>query len=131
MKYVFLIFCALNSLVLSAQNLDSIKTAIASAKEDTVKISLLIQAASAVLNNNPEQALQWSNAAEEISRHISSESGIAKSLKTKGDYYKLKGDYTTAIEFYSNARNIFDKLNDVRSSASCGNSIATCYFETG
>ncbi len=131
MKYVFLIFCALNSLVLSAQNLDSIKTAIASAKEDTVKISLLIQAASAVLNNNPEQALKWSNAAEEISRHISSESGIAKSLKTKGDYYKLKGDYTTAIEFYSNARNIFDKLNDVRSSASCGNSIATCYFETG
>lgn len=131
MKPILLFLLCLCSIFLSAQNIDSLKTVIAGTREDTAKINLLVQAASTVINNNPEQAFRWSVEAEEISKRISSESGIAKSLKTKGDYYKLKGDYATAIDLYSSATKIFDKLKDIRSSASCGNSVASCYFETG
>jgi len=62
--------------------------------------------------SQPAKSFEYANTALEISKRINFLKGEATAYNNLGVYYKQKGDYDKALQFYQQSFNLYDSLND-------------------
>jgi signal transduction histidine kinase len=123
----FLSVNAQNSSIDSLENLLQKHT-----QKDSVRVNLLFEIFTVYIKNrNLEKAIEYNKIAEEISKEISYERGIAKSLDNIGTYYYNKGDLNSAAKYWLISLEEFKKLNDLELQSRRSYYIAYCYLYTG
>ncbi|MFK5892592.1 MAG: tetratricopeptide repeat protein [Pseudomonadota bacterium] len=127
----------LSSLFLSvntqASTIDSLENLLQKhTQKDSVRVNLLLDIFTEYIKNrNLEKAIEYNKIAEDISKEISYERGIAKSIDNTGTYYYNKGDLNSAAKYWLISLEEFRKLNDLESQSRRSYYIAYCYLYTG
>ena len=105
--------------------LDSLKTELSKAKEDTNKVSILITLISMQANYEPKEALKYSIPALELAKKLQWKPGIAGAYNGMGASYKGLADYPNALNSYFKSLEINETLgnkkNIARTTANVGN----------
>ena len=99
LKFLFFTLFLQHCSYLSAQNnqvIDSIRTLIKKAPDDTSKVSKLISLSLQYKNNNTDSALKYGKQAFDLSQQLNSLSKIGYSHIFLGSLFLDKGDYGTA-----------------------------------
>lgn len=98
-----------------SQNLDSLKSELASAAEgDEVKFTLLKQLAVAYTYENLDSAIHYANSLISLSEASSDKLKIAKAYNTLSDAYNMKGLYREAIPPLEKSIALCKELNSVK-----------------
>lgn len=107
---------------------DSLLRLIESDKEDTLKITHLIQLSNELSKTDLDKALEYSKQANALAKKIDSQPLIGKTFLRTGRIYRLQGKYSEALENYLQALKIFETLNDPQQIAGCLNGIGTLHL---
>jgi len=95
-----------------AQNkkIDSLKTALNIAPNDSNKVSLLNELCREYRHFNPATAIQYSRQAITLSEQIGFKKGIANSLQNIGIVYSYQGDYVKMLDYYLQSLKVYEEL---------------------
>ena len=98
-----------------AQNkrtIDSLQTALISAKEDTNKVNILIAFVNEYVRSNtsPDSVIGYGNKVLELSNKINYKLGIARGYRGIGLGYKNKFDFQKSYEYFINALKIDEEI---------------------
>lgn len=110
---------------------DSLKTELASAKEDTAKVNLYLMLTNELQLSNADSAYVYTGKALSLSRKLGWEKGLAFALDDAGNYYNGRGNYPEALKNFTRALDLFEKLGRKRNMAIVCNSIGNTYLGTG
>lgn len=132
MRIIFTILLLYNSLAALSQNknIDSLKTALLSAK-DSSKSELLDKLAWELKYSAPDEALSYSSWLYYYADTIGVEKWKALSLHKAGIILWVKGDLPEAIDTTKAAIVLFEKLGMTKRKAGCINNIAAIYNSMG
>ncbi len=114
-----------------AQNqkyIDSLLVKLNTTENDTSKVNLLNKIASDFYYVNPENIFEYADQALELSKDISYEKGIAEAYNNLGIYYRSKGIYDLAIDYFFNSIEIMEEINDKSGIARCYNLFGIIYY---
>lgn len=95
---------------------------------DTAQINLLNKIASDLLYVNPDKINEFAEQALELSEKINYKTGIANAYNNLGIYYRTKGIYEMAIDYFFNSLNIVESINDINGIARSYNLIGIIYY---
>ncbi len=109
--------------------LDSLKTELSKAKEDTNKVNILVTLSSMQANYEPREALKYSMPAVELAKKLQWEKGIAKAYNTLGAGYRGLSDYPNALNSYFRSLEINEALGDKKSVARTTANVGSVYRE--
>lgn len=118
MKKILILFFALQSTAsLFAQNneqkiIDSLNIELNKAIEDTAKVKITNQIASAYVYINPDIALKKSILGLKLAKKINYKKGIITSYINLGIVHCVKSDYTKGLDFLYKALTIAEELNE-------------------
>jgi serine phosphatase RsbU (regulator of sigma subunit)/Tfp pilus assembly protein PilF len=101
------------------------------AKDDSVKVSLLISICDSLYRSKPEQAFQYGTTALDLAKKIKFRKGEAYALKYIGMTYFVKGDYVKAIDCFENSLAIFEEIDFKKGIANMLNSLGVIYNNYG
>ncbi len=110
------------------ENVDSLKRLLNGSLSDTARVNLLNRLAEAQQYIDREQMRILGEEALEISEDIGYQKGIASAYNNLGTYYRLRGIYENAIDYYFNALQIMEDIKDERGIARCYNLIGILYY---
>ncbi|MBC7864780.1 MAG: tetratricopeptide repeat protein [Bacteroidia bacterium] len=130
MKYT-LFFAMLFFFCISfAQNrkIDSLLTLLKKDKEDTIRVKDLSALAWELKANNPDTAIVLSTCALYLAQKLNWKRGIAASFSNLGVFYKSKGDYQKALDFYLKSLRIMEERKDKKGIPIGLGNIGTIYF---
>ena len=124
-----LIFLLIFSGTSTAQNpqLDSLRTFVASAKDDTTKVKAVLDLAFAVRLSDPDEAIKIALQGKKLAEELNWKYGIAKAFNTLGTTYKSRSEYPEALEQYQKALSIYEELNKKKEIATVLMNIGTVY----
>ena len=124
---VFLLFHELFAL---SQNLpDTLQYKLDNSTDDTIKAKTLTIISDYLRANNPQEALNYAKMALDLSQQIKYNVGIASSYSRMGTLYQLLGQYSKAIDCFSNSITIFEQLENKYGLGSCYNSFGWLWYE--
>jgi len=131
-QYIFLI-CIFFSLSAISQDrtADSLKAELVKAKEDTLKVRLLLQLSSYYLDSTPEQARIFGLQALELALQLKFNTGRALALKNIGSAYYFLGNTTATLDYYGQSLHVYDSIGDLESKARILNNFGTVYYMNG
>ncbi|GGG83051.1 hypothetical protein GCM10007415_15010 [Parapedobacter pyrenivorans] len=110
--------------------LDSLKTELtASSTQDTLRVSLLLKIADALVWNDPDEALDYAHQARELANTLDWQKGIARALRQEGIVHYEQSDPVRAMDFFQKALKTAEPLHDRRFNASIYNNIANIYSD--
>jgi serine phosphatase RsbU (regulator of sigma subunit)/tetratricopeptide (TPR) repeat protein len=102
------------------------------AQEDTSKVKLLNQLVGQELaQNRPNQALEYANQAYQLATNLNYTKGKAESAVALGKVYRQKINYTTSLNYFLEAAQEFQKLNDFQNLSTTHSEIALLYQTQG
>ncbi|MDQ6757588.1 MAG: tetratricopeptide repeat protein [Bacteroidota bacterium] len=111
MKKIFLFLLSIafvfNS---SAQIIDSLKRALAIAKEDTTKVNILVLLS--YYDGSYENGLKLSQEALALAKKIKYEKGEAESMHQLANQFRIVNNYILALHYYIESLKIKERLND-------------------
>jgi class 3 adenylate cyclase/tetratricopeptide (TPR) repeat protein len=113
------------------KEIDSIKLAIRSAKEDTNKVNSLLLLSKKYFNEEPEEAIKIANQARNLAEKIKFKKGEAYALKNIGIGYYMQGKYLETFEHWNISMKCFDALGDQQGVANILSNIGSVYFDQG
>ena len=113
------------------KEIDSIKLAIKSAKEDTNKVNSLLLLSKKYFNEEPEEAIKIANQARNLAEKIKFKKGEAYALKNIGIGYYMQGKYLETFEHWNKSMKCFDALGDQQGVANILSNIGSVYFDQG
>jgi class 3 adenylate cyclase/Tfp pilus assembly protein PilF len=113
------------------KEIDSIKLAIKSAKEDTNKVNSLLLLSKKHFNEEPEEAIKIANQARNLAEKIKFKKGEAYALKNIGIGYYMQGKYLETFEHWNKSMKCFDALGDQQGVANILSNIGSVYFDQG
>ena len=90
---------------------DSLIRSLKDSKDDTNKVSLLIEIADFYNKTNADKALDYSDQALSLSNKLKWQKGEADAYSMKGYAYQLKGDLTKSLDMQLTALKIFEQIN--------------------
>jgi len=117
-----------------AQNkatIEQLQQAYQSASTDTAKILRLIDIAFQYYSSKPDTTIQLAQAAFQRANDIGFVKGMAWASNRTGVGYYLKGEYSTALEYYQQALLLFQKINEKKGMAATLNGIGIIYRNQG
>jgi len=91
--------------------LDSLRTFISTAKDDSVKVKSVLDLAFAMRLIDADEGIKLALQGQKLAEELQWKPGIAKSYNTLGTCYKFKSEYATTLECYQKALSIFEELN--------------------
>jgi adenylate cyclase len=100
-------------------------------KKDTAYINALLLQSKQHYGDDPDKSIRLANEAMTLSREIKYDKGEALSLKSIGIVYYNQQKYVEALEYWENARKIFEKQNNDEGVANILNNMAAIYFKQG
>jgi serine phosphatase RsbU (regulator of sigma subunit) len=112
-----------------AQNpqIDSLKTFIATAKDDTNKVKAVLDLAYAFRLIDPDAGIKYALQGQELAEELNWKYGIGKSYNTLGTTYKAQSEYAKALEHYQKALSLFEELGKKKEIATALMNIGTVY----
>ena len=127
---IIFIFCLLSWSSRSQDQayIDSLVHQLDFTTSDTAKINLLNQIATDLLYVNSEKINDFANQALDLSKKINYNIGIANAYNNLGIYYRTKGIYDMAIDYFFNSLNIVESQNDINGIARSYNLIGIIYY---
>ncbi|MES1214113.1 MAG: adenylate/guanylate cyclase domain-containing protein [Bacteroidota bacterium] len=114
-----------------AQNIDSLKSNLTLAKDDSARVDILLQISNYFLSTEPKEAVPYATEAIELATKINYQTGLAKSLKSIGIAYYQQSQYKEAIENWNRALEAFKKLNDKVGISNIQSNIGAVYKDQG
>ncbi len=115
---------------IQAQNkrvLDSLQVVYKNAKHDTSKILTLVSIASQYRNNKSDTTLILAEKALDWAEKNKYENGVLNAWAAIGAYYRIKGSYDIASNYYHKVLKIREKNGDKKGVAAMLNSIGSIY----
>ncbi len=114
-----------------AQNpeLDSLKLAIASAKEDSSKVNSMLLLSKNYLGISPEEALKIAREAKGLAVKLNFKTGIGYAQKNEGLAYQRQGNYIDALEAWQQSLKTFEEINFKPGIANLQQNLGTIYFD--
>jgi len=113
LRYISLAICTLSAaeVCLGQQDaIDSLTTRLKEKLHDAHRVKTLNSLAKVLKYANPDTTFILSSEALSIAEANEWQFGIAKSMDRLGSFYGLKGDYSTALDYYFNALKIYEEL---------------------
>ncbi len=131
-KFIFFLFLLL-SLGSLAQDpvADSLKNAIAKAKDDSLKVNTQLLLCKKYFGSNPQLAIKIATEAKELSEKINFSRGIAYALKNIGIAYYMQGRYIETLDYWQQSQKVFEDMNDKVGVANILSNIGVMYFDQG
>lgn len=125
MKYAFLLFCTLNSIVALAQT-DSLEKSLATAKGDQ-RVKALNELFRSNFNSEPVKAIGFARQALTLATEIDDRKGMAAAYNNLGVAYKSQGALDKSLEYYLRALSIYDNIKNKDGIATTKSNIGTIY----
>ncbi|MCU0443475.1 MAG: tetratricopeptide repeat protein [Microscillaceae bacterium] len=111
-----------------AQELNPQVVLLKQAQEDTNKVKLLNQIAEQELSQNKsDKALEYAQEAYKLALNLNYKKGKAESALSLGKVYRQKSNYTTALNYFLEANQDFQKQTDWQNTAIAQGEIALLY----
>ena len=99
------------------------------ADTDTMRVNVLNEIAWHFAPTNFSKSLKFSDSALVISKRIAWQKGEAYALKHKGEAYRYNGELKKSILNHEVSLSIFEKINDINSTASLLSNLGITYFQ--
>ena len=109
--------------------IDSLKSALTKAKEDTIKVLLLNDLSISYYSINTDEGVFYGEHALELAEKLNWHSGIASAFKSLGVNYAIKAIYSKALEYFMKSLSIYTELGDKKNIAGVSNSLGLFYVE--
>lgn len=131
-RILFLAFAILTygSFILIGQNasIDSLQILLSKhMQNDTFKVNLLNDIAYKIYYSNGKKSLDYAKRAKNIADSLNFDKGLAESNRIIGVYYKVKGNYSIALQYYMNSLKISEKIGDKFATAKVLGNIGILY----
>lgn len=131
-RYFAILFWMITILSVYAQDVtkvDSLKNVLGTyKKQDTVSVSLMIEIAQALKDNDNNQSLMWAEKADSRAKEIHYLKGEMKAKSMIAWRHYQLGNYDLCFEFSSKALKIAEQINDFRETVAILNSLGAAYF---
>jgi adenylate cyclase len=105
--------------------MDSLLSAVSTAKDDTDKVSLLTTIGAAYSENDPKKGLIYNGLAIDLAKKLGWKSGLSTAYNNLGAMYRSLSDYPNALENYFKSLALNEELNNrlnvARSTSNIGN----------
>jgi signal transduction histidine kinase len=111
------------------QQIDSLKTELSHAKEDTLKIKTLNRLSYLNYYIDSNLSLKHAKSALALSQKLGYEKGTAYAYNNIGIYYWLRSDFPKALNYVYKALKIHENENNKNGIASSNNALGTIYVE--
>jgi signal transduction histidine kinase/Tfp pilus assembly protein PilF len=111
------------------QKIDSLKTELSHAKEDTTKIKTLNSLSSLYYYKDSDLSFKYAKSALLLSDKLDYKNGVGYAYNNIGIYYWIKSDFPKALEYMYKALKIHENANDKKGIASSNNGLGTVYVE--
>jgi len=122
------LFLLINTVCISQNIIDSLITVLKNAKEDTVKVNLLLQLSGELqYANQYEEAIEKTNDALSLSQKVNFGSGRSEAYSELGNIYDILGDHARSLENHFKALKIDEERGDKRGMAIRMGNIANVY----
>ncbi len=114
------------------KELDSLSIALGFETNDSLKVDTSLKIIGLLYDRKDyDRATQYIKLSDKLSSDINYEKGIAKITYYKALIYAIKNDYINAMDGYTKAKALFNKLNDTLNVAKVNNSIGLIEMERG
>ena len=116
-----------------AQNheLDSLKSLLDNSKVDTVQVKILNEISYSILNQDPNEAIEYGIQARDMSQLLGYNTGKAYALKNIGLGYYYLGDYLKVLDYWSESLESFETEQDTLGIANMLNNLGAIYYTQG
>src|SRR5580698_6882362 len=109
---VFLFYHSSFSQTRYQAQIDSMKLALTKAKEDSIRLNLMISMMAIYERYKPEEGLTYQKPALEIANKINQKIGIARAKDKIGRMYWRIGKFNEAYKYHFDALNIYNEVGD-------------------
>lgn len=92
------------------REIDSLKQILDTSKNDIEKTQILNQISNLYKTQNPDLMFDFANRALELSQKIKNKNEEANAYLNLGNSQIISGNYPKSLEYFSNAKNIFEEL---------------------
>lgn len=125
MKYSFVLYFALGSMVALAQT-DSLEKTLPTAKGDQ-RVKVLNELFRSSFNSDPVKAIGFARQALSLATEIDDRKGMAAAYNNLGVAYKSQGALDKSLEYYLRALNIYNNIKNKDGIAAAKSNIGTIY----
>lgn len=118
---------------LFAQNsqIDSLKSLLDNFAKDSVQVNVLNDLSSAILNQNPNEAIKYGIQARDMAEMLGYSNGKAYALKNIGLGYYYQGDYLKVLDYWTQSLETFEAGQDTTGIANMLNNLGATYYIQG
>jgi tetratricopeptide (TPR) repeat protein len=134
LKYLFLLGClsfCLPFAFAQKTTADSLLYLLENAKEDTLKISIMLDISSEYQGKNNDNAIKYAKEAYGLAKSINNSESIVQTLIYLGNSFYYKGDYEQTIGYYLQALTEYEKSGNSSGIANILNNIGVVYYAWG
>lgn len=107
---------------------DSLKILIESAREDTIKVNLLIELSTHYRRSSSKEAINYGLEARDLAQQLNFQKGEAFALKYIGMGYYFLGNYFETINYWQMALETFEASGNMIGVSNMQNNIGSVYF---
>jgi signal transduction histidine kinase len=111
--------------------IDSLIAVLPSVSQDSSKVKILIDISNSYSNNNPAEGLRYAELAIALTEKKSDTTGMIGAYNIAGVNYKVKGDYSKAIDYHSKALALAEILKDKKGMAAAYGNMGSNYLYQG
>ncbi|MCB0804346.1 MAG: DUF5112 domain-containing protein [Bacteroidales bacterium] len=133
-RFIAIWFCVLLVSGMYAQrseNIDSLQSLLLKPLTDTGRVNLLNRIAADMYYSNSDSIEPYAREAYNLANNIDYQKGIAEAFNNLGIFYRSKGIYNEAIDYFFNSLSIMEGLNDVNGIARSYNLIGIIHYYLG
>jgi class 3 adenylate cyclase/Tfp pilus assembly protein PilF len=113
------------------KQIDSLKTVIAEAEEDTSKVESLLNIANYFYRTDPEQALQYATEARDLAEQLGYQNGLGYAYKGLGMGYYFQSNYIEALVNWKRSYEVFEQAGNTNGMANMLNNLGAVYYNRG
>ena len=113
------------------RQIDSIKSVISKANEDSNKVNSLLLLSKKYFNEEPNEAINVASRARDLAEKIGFKRGEAYALKNIGIGYYMQGKYLETFDYWNQSMVYFDSVGDRQGVANILSNIGSVYFDQG
>jgi len=110
---------------------DSLRAILATCKEDTVKVNVLLAISGNLYRLSPLEAIQLSTEAKDLAEQLNFQKGVAHALKFIGMGHYFQGQYLETINFWKHSLTTFELINDKAGIANILSNLGAVYNNMG
>jgi class 3 adenylate cyclase/Tfp pilus assembly protein PilF len=113
------------------QQIDSLKSFVANAPDDTLKVNNLITLANRLVNSDPEATIRYGTQARDLAEKLDFKKGLGYALKSIGMGYYFKAEYVEVLVFWQQSLKTFEEINEKVGIANMSSNLGAVHFSQG